>query len=161
MAGFSGGGQFVHRFFYLHPDRLKSLSIGAPGNATYLDQSRPWPLGISDITDRFDGARIELDRLKNVPVQMYIGVADTYHPVKYDGSRGELSRFGVLEKLHHNFVLLGIDPSFEVEPGVEHRGDLLLHLVQLFVLDNIRPPIANGHTNAEHVNGHKPGPTGG
>jgi poly(3-hydroxybutyrate) depolymerase len=36
LHGFSGGGQFVHRFFYLHPKRLMGVSIGAPGRITYL-----------------------------------------------------------------------------------------------------------------------------
>jgi len=31
LHGFSGGGQFTHRFLYLHPDRLAAASIGAPG----------------------------------------------------------------------------------------------------------------------------------
>ncbi len=31
LFGFSGGGHFAHLFFYLHPDRLLAVSIGAPG----------------------------------------------------------------------------------------------------------------------------------
>jgi poly(3-hydroxybutyrate) depolymerase len=38
LHGFSGGGQFVHRFYYLHPDRLLGVSIGAPGRLTLLDR---------------------------------------------------------------------------------------------------------------------------
>ena len=34
MFGFSGGGHFVHRFFYLHPGRLLAASIGSPGAVT-------------------------------------------------------------------------------------------------------------------------------
>ena len=45
LHGFSGGGQFVHRFGYLHADRLAGLSIGAPGRITYLDPDRPWWIG--------------------------------------------------------------------------------------------------------------------
>ena len=37
LHGFSGGGQFAHRFFYAHPDRLAGVSIGAPGRITQLD----------------------------------------------------------------------------------------------------------------------------
>ncbi len=28
LFGYSGGGHFVHRFFYLHPERLHAVSIG-------------------------------------------------------------------------------------------------------------------------------------
>ena len=37
LYGFSGGGHFAHRFFYLHPKRLAGVSIGAPGVVTLLD----------------------------------------------------------------------------------------------------------------------------
>lgn len=138
MSGFSGGGQFVHRFFYLHPDRLKSVSIGAPGNATYLDDTRPWPLGIQDVSDRFNGAVIDKDKLRRVPCQLFVGSADTYHTVGYDGSRAQLSRYGVLEKLHNNLLDVQVPHTFEVEPGVAHRGDLLLHLIQPFISNHLR-----------------------
>src|SRR5680860_1115071 len=36
LHGFSGGGQFAHRFLYLHPERLSAVSIGAPGHVTLL-----------------------------------------------------------------------------------------------------------------------------
>lgn len=46
IVGFSGGGQFVHRFFYLYPERVHAVSIGAPGRATPLIDA-PWPEGIA------------------------------------------------------------------------------------------------------------------
>jgi len=41
MMGFSRGGQFIHRFLLLHPERLYAVSIGAPGRPTMLDSTRP------------------------------------------------------------------------------------------------------------------------
>lgn len=46
IVGFSGGGQFVHRFFYLYPERVHAVSIGAPGRATPL-VDKAWPEGIT------------------------------------------------------------------------------------------------------------------
>jgi poly(3-hydroxybutyrate) depolymerase len=34
LHGFSGGGQFAHRFLYLHPNRLAGISVAAPGSIT-------------------------------------------------------------------------------------------------------------------------------
>ncbi len=48
MTGFSGGGQFVHRFLYVHSDRLIAASIGAPGMITMLDPTRDWFVGTRD-----------------------------------------------------------------------------------------------------------------
>lgn len=45
LHGFSSGGQFVHRFMYLYPERLSAVSIGGPGNVTFLDEKREWPAG--------------------------------------------------------------------------------------------------------------------
>ena len=49
IHGFSGGGQFAHRFLYLHPERCLAVSTGAPGNVTLLDESRPWWVGTGGI----------------------------------------------------------------------------------------------------------------
>ena len=34
MMGYSGGCQFVHRFIYQHPEKLRAVSIGAPSRIT-------------------------------------------------------------------------------------------------------------------------------
>ena len=151
LTGFSGGGQFAHRFFYLHPDRMRSVSIGAPGNATLLDDTQPWPLGIKDVPDLFGGASISAEQLSKVPVQLFVGSADTYHTVGFDGTRAELSRFGVLERLHRNLQEKNIEHRFDVEPGVAHRGDLLLHFVQPFVFEQL--PSKKPRVNGSHPNG--------
>ena len=43
--GFSGGAQFAHRFLYIHPGRLRAVSLGAPGLVTMLDETRAWWVG--------------------------------------------------------------------------------------------------------------------
>src|SRR5690606_18897192 len=53
MYGFSGGGHFTHRFFYLHPERLRAASIGAPGIVTLLDFNHDWWVGLRDFGQRF------------------------------------------------------------------------------------------------------------
>ena len=35
LYGWSGGGQFVHRFLYVHLERLVAVVIGASGRPTY------------------------------------------------------------------------------------------------------------------------------
>lgn len=58
MAGFSGGGQFAHRFLYLQLERLHAVSTGAPGRITMLDENWKWPAGIKDVFEVFDGVVI-------------------------------------------------------------------------------------------------------
>ncbi len=76
LFGFSGGGQFAHRFLYLHPKRLSALSICAPGNVTLPDPKRPWPAGVKGLEERF-GISFDSEAVHAVPTHMAIGDADT------------------------------------------------------------------------------------
>ncbi|MCG8423699.1 MAG: hypothetical protein MJE77_37855, partial [Proteobacteria bacterium] len=50
MFGFSGGGQFVHRYAMLHPARVERAVVGAAGWYTFPDPGLPYPLGIDSGT---------------------------------------------------------------------------------------------------------------
>ncbi len=146
LHGFSGGGQFAHRFFYLHADRLAGISIGAPGRITQLDDSLAWWLGTEDFEECF-GRPIDLEALRNVPVLMVVGDQDVdtweiNNPGDsnwMDGAEktGE-TRIERLRTLERNFVSHGIDVRFELVPGVAHRGSLVLPPVRKFFADLIR-----------------------
>ncbi|PWY96193.1 poly hydrolase [Aspergillus sclerotioniger CBS 115572] len=76
LAGFSGGGQFAHRFLYIHPERLAAVSVGAPGRVTMLDQGLAWPSGIADVEGIF-GRGLNKDLIRQVQIQLVIGSEDT------------------------------------------------------------------------------------
>ncbi len=76
LFGFSGGGHFAHRFFYLHPEKLRAVSISAPGSVTLLDPEQDWWVGIAD-TERALGCPVDLERLQQVPVHLSVGLLDT------------------------------------------------------------------------------------
>jgi pimeloyl-ACP methyl ester carboxylesterase len=50
LFGFSGGGQFVHRYLAFHPERVKCAVAGAAGWYLWPDSNLPYPLGMT-----FDG----------------------------------------------------------------------------------------------------------
>ncbi|KAM0248015.1 hypothetical protein ACHAQJ_009620 [Trichoderma viride] len=75
LMGYSGGGQFVHRFLYLHPDRLAAVSIGAPGSVTFLDNSAKWPAGVADVEALF-GKCINKNLIREVEIHLVVGDAD-------------------------------------------------------------------------------------
>jgi len=143
LHGFSGGGQFAHRFFYAHPDRLAGVSIGAPGRITQLDESLPWWLGTGGFEERF-GITIDLDALRRVPVQMIVGGDDveTWEinnpggPNWMDGvEKTGGTRIERLETLRANFEANGIEVRFDVVPGVAHKGSEVIPVVQEFMAD--------------------------
>lgn len=76
MFGFSGGAQFAHRFLYLHPDRLRAVSLAAPGLVTLLDDRLPWWVGTGGMADAFGTDAIDRAAIARVPVQLVVGARD-------------------------------------------------------------------------------------
>ncbi|WP_447928707.1 hypothetical protein [Vreelandella sp. EE27] len=128
LHGFSGGGQFTHRFFYLHPDRLLGLSIGAPGRITYLDSNIPWYEGIADIEVQF-GKKVNFEELKNVPVQMIVGEDDIEDLGKTRYGKNRVER---LKALQRNYEEHGITVQLDTVPATQHEGMKLLPDVEVF-----------------------------
>ena len=123
LHGFSGGGQFAHRFAYLHAERLAAVSIGAPGRVTRIDPDVPWWLGTADVRERF-GQDVAIEALRALPVQMVVGGedTDTWEIAEPGIDAGGDTRIARLTTLRRNFELHGIDVRFDVVPGVGHRG---------------------------------------
>jgi dienelactone hydrolase len=131
LHGFSGGGHFAHRFFYLHPGRLAAVSVGAPGLITLLDPTKPWWVGTGTVATEF-GTEIDYAALRQVPVQLVVGDADTetweitpdensprWLPGINDTGRTRVER---LQTLHRCLMQHGIETKFDLVPGVGHVG---------------------------------------
>jgi poly(3-hydroxybutyrate) depolymerase len=139
LHGFSGGGQFAHRFALLHPARLASVSIGAPGRVTRIDPKTPWWLGTADVVERF-GRPLDLPTLRRVPVQMLVGEQDTdTHEIAEPGlDAGGDTRIARLRSLRANFEAHGIGVEFALLPGIGHRGLQVQPEVQRFLAAHLR-----------------------
>ena len=133
LFGFSGGGHFTHRFFYLHPHRLSAISIGAPGVVTLLDFDHDFWVGVRDFEKHF-GQKLDLESMRQVDVQMVIGGDDTdtweiaINPGDawwMEGAQlaGE-NRQQRMFSLKSSFENVGISVRHDVVPGVvhDHRG---------------------------------------
>ena len=147
--GFSGGGQFAHRFLYLYPERIKAVSIGAPGTVTLLDASIDWPRGIKNTQELFnrDVNLAEMGRV--IGIQLVVGADDvaihggeefwrwleeTKSKFKLEekgdddqrvvsGGRGENMRVGRLEtirKLKEDWNEKGVEARLDIVPAVAH-----------------------------------------
>lgn len=136
LHGFSGGGQFVHRFAYLHAGRLSALSVGAPGRVTRINPEVPWWLGTADLRERF-GRDLDLEALRRVPVQMIVGAddTDTWEIAEPGIDAGGDTRVARLTSLRDNFEEHGVRVRFDVVPGIAHRGLALQPVVQRFLAE--------------------------
>ena len=146
LHGFSGGGQFTHRFLYLHPERLAAASIGAPGRITQLDDTLPWWLGTKGFEEKF-GQSIDFDALRRVPIQLVVGSEDveTWEIMNRGESNwmdgAELTgttRIERLRTLEANYRSHGLDITFDVVEGAAHSGRKILPTVERFFTDQLK-----------------------
>jgi len=75
LFGFSGGGQFAHRYALQRPRRVRSLVIAAPGWYTFPDPSLPYPLGIGP-SPRYRRAHCRLRSFLQIPIRVLVGELD-------------------------------------------------------------------------------------
>ncbi|MFD1627341.1 alpha/beta hydrolase [Azospirillum griseum] len=160
LFGFSGGGQFAHRFAILHPDRLWAVSIGAPGSVTMLDPTKDWWVGIRDIGDRF-GVAFDAAALARLPVQMLVGDADletweiTHTPGGLHWMEGAndagRTRPDRLAALKRSFAQAGVTVRFDRLPGVAHDRLRFLDRVKDFLSDAIAQKRGHGHRQEDDV----------
>jgi dienelactone hydrolase len=75
MFGFSGGGQFVHRYAMVNPHRVIAAALGAPGWYTFPDTGAPFPRGLS-INAKEVGFRLEGESMFGVPTAVFVGTQD-------------------------------------------------------------------------------------
>jgi len=129
LHGYSGGGQFAHRYLWLWPERLHAVVVGAPGEVTLPDPHTAWWAGVADTAARF-GRRVDVAAAARVPVKLLIGEHDTEtHEIKpqppsrlwacADLRRGS-DRQDRIACLHAALQALGSTARLEVMPGVAH-----------------------------------------
>jgi pimeloyl-ACP methyl ester carboxylesterase len=144
LFGFSGGGHFAHRFFYLHPKRLSAVSIGSPGAVTLIDDQRDYWVGTRDLQARF-GVGIDLPAMRKVAVHLVVGAADieTWEINYQPGNRNYMDGINDTGRtrierniaLRQNFEAHGITVRQDIVPNVPHDGTKVLSRVQDFFLE--------------------------
>ncbi len=130
MYGYSGGGQYCNRFFYLHPEHLKAVALSAPGRSTYLDETLEYTWGIKDWEQIFE-KKVDREALASIPVQLSVGDLDLDEIG--DAPYGT-TRVARTQALFENFKQQGLDVQFDFIPGINHYGptDLRLSVVYPF-----------------------------
>jgi poly(3-hydroxybutyrate) depolymerase len=141
LFGFSGGAHFVHRYFYLHAERIIGLSIGAPGMVTLLDREKAWHCGVGDVSRVFSQA-VRWEFLPKTPVHMIVGAGDTEtweitiqasSPWWMEGvndSGG--TRIERLASLKRSYEAHGIDVTWDLVPATGHDSARMIAYVERF-----------------------------
>jgi pimeloyl-ACP methyl ester carboxylesterase len=139
LCGHSGGAQFAHRFWYLHPERVAAAAFSAPGRVTLVDDTVDWPSGTRDTAARF-GIGVEPGALRTTPVHLVIGAEDrgeadlaaTAAATPDQPGRTRLARLGALED---NLRRHGISISTTIVPAAGHDADATAPAIARFFCD--------------------------
>jgi predicted peptidase len=146
LTGFSGGAQFVHRFMYLHPERLLAVNIGAPGNVTPLDFTKPWPRGLKNIEDIF-GKPVDIEKLKTLPIMVSVGAEDTVSKIAKarrvlmgntgSGEEPQKSRVKKASDLAEQWLGVGLNVELKVVSGARHEMEKVNEVVKSFMVKQV------------------------
>ena len=91
MYGFSAAAMFTNRFTMLRLDRVKAAAFGSPGGwamapiTSWKGKALRYPIGTADI-ETVTGKKLDLERLKKVPLFLFMGAEDTNDSVIYRDS---------------------------------------------------------------------------
>lgn len=140
LFGFSGGGHFAHRFYYLHPERLASVTVGAPGGVTLLDDERDFWIGTRDFSARF-GKAPDLGAMQLVPSLLLVGGEDNrefVYPPALASHAADMESLGRnrierSESLHRNWLAHGLPSERRVLPGIAHEGLRVIPELEAFL----------------------------
>ena len=75
MFGFSGGGQFVHRYAMFYPKRVARMVLAASGWYTFPDPERKYPYGIKSTRD-WPNLKFAMEKFLQIPTRVLIGEED-------------------------------------------------------------------------------------
>ena len=75
IFGFSGGGQFTHRYALFHPERVARMALAAPGWYTFPDPDQRYPLGLRS-SSKWPKLKFSLTRYLKIHTLVLIGEED-------------------------------------------------------------------------------------
>ena len=126
LFGYSAGGQFAHRFLYLHPERIRAIAIGAPGTVTLPSAWAPWPQGLANVTT-LAGQEVDLTGGQRPDILLFVGDQDVTTNLldqSEAANRAGRTRVERARTLHAAWESATIPHQYRELPGVGH-GDVI------------------------------------
>jgi hypothetical protein len=130
MFGYSGGGQFVHRYAMAYPQRTARIVVAAAGWYTFPDSVVNYPKGIKKVKGLRD-IRFDPTQFLSVPARVVVGEKDIQRDLELNKSSEIDHRQGTnrvergrawIEAMANAAKIYHLDTSydFRVLPGCHH-----------------------------------------
>lgn len=87
MFGYSGGGQFVHRFAMAYPRQVKRMAVAAPGWFTFPDIDLRFPQGLMRASALPD-LTFDASRFLKIPSMVLVGENDVHRDKAVNREKG-------------------------------------------------------------------------
>ncbi|MCF6237737.1 MAG: hypothetical protein L3J79_02815 [Candidatus Marinimicrobia bacterium] len=97
IFGFSGGGQFVHRYAMFYPKRVARMVLAAPGWYTFPDPDRKYPYGLKSTRD-WPKLKFSLEKFLQIPTMVMTGEVDDLRDKDLNKAR-EIDSFQGLNRI--------------------------------------------------------------
>lgn len=97
MFGFSGGGQFLHRYAMFYPKRVARMALAAPGWYTFPDPDRKYPYGLKSTSD-WPQLKFSLENFLQIPTLVLAGEEDDLRDKDLNSDR-EIDSFQGLNRI--------------------------------------------------------------
>ena len=136
LFGFSGGGQFVHRYTMAHPEHVQRVVIGAAGWYTCPEAEVRYPYGTA-ATHRLKGISFSVKKFLRVPACVLVGQWDIKHDPGLNQSARIQRQQGTtrlergrrwIDMMNRAAMEHGMDTpySFSILTGVDHDFTLAM-----------------------------------
>jgi len=86
IFGFSGGGQFAHRYALFYPKRVSRMVLSAPGWYTFPDPDRQYPYGLRSAED-WPKLKFSPSQFLRIPTLVMVGDEDDIRDEALNTSR--------------------------------------------------------------------------
>lgn len=164
MFGYSGGGQFVHRFAMAYPRQVKRVAVAAPGWFTFPDPTQSFPRGIGR-TAALPDVMLDPARFLRIPTLVLVGEKDVVQDVNLNTGKKIGSQQGAhrLDRGRHWVAAMSAAASrfglstpsvFKTLPGCGHsfiecmnKGDMGRLVIDFLYPDNVQTIASSAFTD--------------
>ncbi len=119
--GYSGGGQFLHRYLMRRPGRVRRAALFAPGWYTWPDPALPFPYGLGN-SAALNGRLLHAEGLAGSEIGLFVGGRD----VQRDASLNKRARIDRLQGRNRLERARRWTAALQASPLVEASADLIV-----------------------------------